>query len=57
MSKEYKDLVVGLDIGTSKVTCLVVEAFPDGQFEVNLAEAVPTKTGPGTGPGGRPQGR
>lgn len=34
MSKEYKDLVVGLDIGTSKVTCLVVEAFPDGQFEV-----------------------
>ncbi|MDX5364261.1 MAG: cell division protein FtsA [Pseudazoarcus pumilus] len=34
MSKEYKDLVVGLDIGTSKVTCLVAEALPDGQFEV-----------------------
>lgn len=34
MSKEYKDLVVGLDIGTSKVTCLVAEALPDGQFDV-----------------------
>jgi cell division protein FtsA len=34
MSKEYKDLVVGLDIGTSKVTCLVAEALPDGQFEI-----------------------
>jgi cell division protein FtsA len=34
MSKEYKDLVVGLDIGTSKVTCLVAEALSDGQFEV-----------------------
>jgi cell division protein FtsA len=34
MSKEYKDLVVGLDIGTSKVTCLVAEALPDDQFEV-----------------------
>ncbi len=29
----------------------------DGQFEVNLAEAVPTRTGPETGPGSRPQGR
>jgi len=34
MSKEYKDLVVGLDIGTAKVTCLVAEALPDGQFEI-----------------------
>lgn len=34
MNREYKDLVVGLDIGTSKVTCLVAEARPDGHFEV-----------------------
>jgi cell division protein FtsA len=34
MSKEYKDLVVGLDIGTSKVTCLVAEAKPDGRLNV-----------------------
>lgn len=34
MSKEYKDLVVGLDIGTSKVTCMVAEARPDGRLNV-----------------------
>ena len=34
MSKEYKDLIVGLDIGTSKVTCMVAEARPDGRLEV-----------------------
>lgn len=34
MNREYKDLVVGLDIGTSKVTCLVAETRPDGSFEV-----------------------
>ena len=34
MSKEYKDLVVGLDIGTSKTTCMVAEVRPDGQFNV-----------------------
>ena len=30
MAKEYKDLVVGLDIGTSKVMAVVAEVMPDG---------------------------
>ena len=34
MAKETKDLVVGLDIGTSKVVALVAEVRPDGQLEV-----------------------
>lgn len=34
MSKEYKDLIVGLDIGTSKVVAMVAELMPDGHFEV-----------------------
>ncbi|MDY0011803.1 MAG: cell division protein FtsA [Rhodocyclaceae bacterium] len=34
MSKEYKDLIVGLDIGTAKITCLVAEARPDGRLNV-----------------------
>ena len=34
MSKDYKDLIVGLDIGTAKVTCLVAEARQDGRFAV-----------------------
>ncbi|MDR3087240.1 MAG: cell division protein FtsA [Azoarcus sp.] len=34
MSKEYKDLIVGLDIGTSKITCMVAEARPDGRLSV-----------------------
>ncbi len=34
MSKDYKDLIVGLDIGTSKVTCMVAEAKPDGRMNV-----------------------
>ncbi len=34
MSKEYKDLIVGLDIGTSKVTCMVAEAKADGRLNV-----------------------
>jgi cell division protein FtsA len=34
MSKEYKDLVVGLDIGTSKISCLVAEVRPDGALNV-----------------------
>jgi len=28
MAKEYKDLVVGLDIGTSKVMAVVAEVLP-----------------------------
>jgi cell division protein FtsA len=34
MSKEEKDLIVGLDIGTSKVTCIVAEIRPDGSVSV-----------------------
>ena len=34
MSKEYKDLLVGLDIGTSKVAVVVAELRPDGSYEV-----------------------
>lgn len=31
MAKEYKDLVVGLDIGTSKVMAVVAEILPSGE--------------------------
>ena len=34
MSKEMKDLIVGLDIGTSKVVAVVAELLPDGRYEV-----------------------
>ena len=34
MSKEPKNLIVGLDIGTSKVVAMVAEVFSDGRFEV-----------------------
>lgn len=34
MTKDYKDLIVGLDIGTSKVVAMVAELMPDGYFEV-----------------------
>ena len=34
MAKETKDLIVGLDIGTSKVVALVAQIMPDGQLEV-----------------------
>src|SRR5712672_3140223 len=34
MAKEDKDLIVALDIGTSKVACLVAELAPDGGLEV-----------------------
>ncbi len=34
MSKEYKDLIVGLDIGTSKVVAVVAEMLPDGHYQV-----------------------
>ena len=29
MAREYKDVVVGLDIGTSKVMVVVAEVMPD----------------------------
>ena len=34
MAKENRNLIVGLDIGTSKVVALVAEAMPDGSLEV-----------------------
>ncbi|HXI37174.1 MAG TPA: cell division protein FtsA, partial [Burkholderiales bacterium] len=34
MAKEDKDLIVALDIGTSKVACLVAELRPDGAVEI-----------------------
>ena len=33
-NKETKNLVVGLDIGTSKIVVIVGEAKPDGMLEV-----------------------
>jgi cell division protein FtsA len=34
MSKESKDLIVALDIGTSKVIAIVAERFPDNRIEI-----------------------
>ena len=34
MAKEYKDLVVGLDIGTAKVMAVVAEVMPSGELRV-----------------------
>src|SRR5437773_4430065 len=34
MAKEYKDLVVGLDIGTAKVMAVVAEVLPGGELRV-----------------------
>lgn len=34
MSRDNKDLIVALDIGTSKVLVLVAEVLPEGRFEV-----------------------
>jgi cell division protein FtsA len=34
MAKEYKDLVVGLDIGTAKVMAVVAEVMPDGALKL-----------------------
>jgi cell division protein FtsA len=34
MAKEYKDLVVGLDIGTAKVMAVVAEVMPDGTLKL-----------------------
>jgi len=34
MAKEYKDLVVGLDIGTAKVMAVVAEVLPDGTLRL-----------------------
>jgi cell division protein FtsA len=34
MAKEYKDLVVGLDIGTAKVMAVVAEVLPGGELKM-----------------------
>ncbi len=34
MAKEYKDLVVGLDIGTAKVMVVVAEVLPGGELKL-----------------------
>ena len=34
MAKEYKDLVVGLDIGTAKIMVVVGEVMPGGELSL-----------------------
>ena len=34
MTKEAKNLIVGLDIGTSKVVAVVAEVLPNGRHEI-----------------------
>ena len=34
MTRDSKDLIVGLDIGTSKVVAVVAEMHPDGRYEI-----------------------
>jgi cell division protein FtsA len=34
MTKDSKDLIIGLDIGTSKIVTVVAEIQPDGRYEV-----------------------
>ena len=46
MSKDNRDLLVGLDIGTSKVVALVAELAPDGQFNVVWKTPGPVKAKP-----------
>ena len=46
MAREYKDVVVGLDIGTSKVMAVVAEVVSSG--ELKLAGA--TTSSPDTSP-------
>ena len=33
-NKELKNLLIGLDIGTSKIVALVAEVLPEGRLEV-----------------------
>src|SRR5881409_940810 len=42
MAKEYKDLVVGLDIGTAKVMAVVAEVLPGGELRVAGLGVAPT---------------
>ena len=34
MAKEYKDLIVGLDIGTAKVMAVAAEVLPNGELRL-----------------------
>ena len=34
MSRESKDIIVGLDIGTSKIVALVAEVGPEGRLNI-----------------------
>jgi len=42
MPKEYKDLVVGLDIGTAKVMVVVAEVLPGGELRIAGLGSAPT---------------
>jgi cell division protein FtsA len=42
MAKEYKDLVVGLDIGTAKVMVVVAEVLPNGELKLAGLGAAPS---------------
>ena len=42
MAKDYKDLVVGLDIGTAKVMAVVAEVMPDGELRLAGLGVAPT---------------
>ena len=41
MAKEYKDLVVGLDIGTAKVMAVVAEVQADGELRLAGEQHMP----------------
>ena len=41
MAKEYKDLVVGLDIGTSKVMVVVAEVLPNSSWQALALHPAP----------------
>ncbi|MBN8503936.1 MAG: cell division protein FtsA [Burkholderiales bacterium] len=42
MAKEYKDLVVGLDIGTAKIMAVVAEVLPGGELRLAGLGMAPT---------------
>jgi cell division protein FtsA len=42
MAKDYKDMVVGLDIGTAKVMVVVAELLPDGALRIAGIGTAPT---------------
>ena len=42
MAKEYKDLVIGLDIGTAKVMVVVAEVLPNGELKLDGLGVAPS---------------